>query len=102
MTAHTPGPWSVSPYSSIVGIAISGGGYVIAGVRGDREFSESNARLIAAAPDLYALAQRYASECAECAGTGEIRIGHHDRADTVTPCHACADIHAVLAKVEGL
>ena len=59
--------------------------------------------------DLRALAVRYASECAECGGSGEIRVTIAERhghallnpIDSVTPCPACADIRAVLAKVEG-
>lgn len=90
---HTSGPWKATPYSSIVGIAISGAGYVIAGVRGDREFSEANARLIAAAPDLLALAHQYASECGDCAG---MRVMPDDE-----PCTACADVWAVIDQAEG-
>lgn len=95
MSAHTPGPWTLSPYSSIVGIAISGGGFVIAGVRGGREFSEANARLIAAAPDLLALAKQFASECSECEG-----LGYHDDGERA-PCPDCFDIRAVIDKAEG-
>lgn len=100
---HTPGPWSVSPYSSIVGIAISGGGYVVAGVRGDREFSEANARLIAAAPDLLALAHQYASECGECNGS-RVVVGEHRRDGTYMGdehCTVCDDIWAVIDRAEG-
>jgi hypothetical protein len=93
VSAHTPGPWKLSPYSSIVGIAISGGGFVIAGVRGGREFSEANARLIAAAPELLALAHRYAKECGECAGT---RVCPDDE-----PCTECTDIWRVIDMAEG-
>lgn len=50
----------------------------------------ANARLIAAAPDLLALAQQYASECGECAGVG------------ITPddqdCSECKLIRDVIAK----
>lgn len=49
------------------------------------------ARLVAAAPDLLALAQQVATECGDCHGTGaEIPSGK--------PCEACADIRAVIAK----
>jgi hypothetical protein len=90
----------VSPYSSIVGIAISGGGFVIAGVRGGREFSEANARLIAAAPDLLALAHQYASECAECGGTGTV-VPWSLKPDVTEACSECTDIRAVIDKAEG-
>ena len=52
MIKHTPGPWRASPYSSIVGIAITAPSAHIAGVRGDVEIATANAKLIAAAPDL--------------------------------------------------
>lgn len=94
---HTPGPWYASPYSSIVGIAISGACGVIAGVRGDKLTAEANARLIASAPDLLALAHKYASECGECGGQGAYTYGEKEG----RPCPACADICAVIDKAEG-
>lgn len=93
MSAYTPGPWRASPYSSIVGIAISAPGSVIAGVRGDQPTAEANARLIAAAPSLLALAHQYAEECGDCAGT---RVCPDD-----TPCTACDDIWRVIDQAEG-
>lgn len=90
---HTPGPWRATPYSSIVGIAISSPASVVAGVRGDQVTAEANARLIAAAPNLLALAHQYASECGECAGT---RICPDD-----TPCTECEDIWRVIDQAEG-
>jgi hypothetical protein len=93
MNAHTPGPWAISPYSSIVGIAVYGAGIVIAGVRGGKERAEADARLIAAAPDLLVLAHQYASECGECAGT---RVCPDDE-----PCTECADIWRVIDMAEG-
>lgn len=93
MSPHTPGPWHISPYSSIVGIAVYGDGIVIAGVRADKPTAEANARLIAAAPELLALAHQYASECGDCAGT---RVCPDDE-----PCTACADVWAVIDKAEG-
>ena len=54
-----------------------------------------------AAPDLLALARRYASECGECSGTRVVPVGHHDRPDTDVPCGECADIWTVIDKAEG-
>jgi hypothetical protein len=52
----------------------------------------ANARLWAAAPDLLAMVQRYASECAECGG---------EPTDDGAPCPECADIRAAIAKAAG-
>ena len=65
MTAHTPGPWrleseSRSPDGSDLLVTTDDGAYSIADCRmqatgvGDTEEAESNARLIAAAPELLA------------------------------------------------
>jgi len=103
---HTPGPWYASPYSSIVGIAISGASGVIAGIRGDRPAAEANARLIAVAPDLLALAKQYASECGDCGGTGVALVATCDQSKDFgavpqqVPCDVCADIRAVINKAE--
>jgi DnaJ-class molecular chaperone len=48
----------------------------------------ANAKLIANAPALFALAQQYASECAECAGVG-VTIDNRD-------CEQCRDIRDVI------
>jgi len=71
---------------------------------------EADARLIAAAPELLALARSYASECAECNGTGTRHgtiggDGYGDRcaalADVEYDCEDCAEIRAVIAKAVG-
>lgn len=66
--------------------------------------ANANARLIAAAPDLLALARRCAHECAECNGSAEIVCNDRggDPADDYSkPCPECADIWAVINKAEG-
>jgi hypothetical protein len=55
--------------------------------------AKANAVLFAAAPDLLALAHQYAEECGDCAGA---RVCPDDE-----PCAACADVWAVIDKVEG-
>lgn len=67
--------------------------------------NEANAHLIAAAPELLALVQRYASECAECGGKGWYYVGEGvsgSGPDDIEPeqahCPECADIRAVIAK----
>jgi len=65
--------------------------------------AEANARLIAAAPDLLALARKYASECGNCNGRGyntqagepfTQEASNNERIE----CEDCADIRDVIAK----
>lgn len=59
-------------------------------------------RIEATALDLLALARQYASECADCNGTGSRTITTHPGGIEVDnddqPCEACADIRAAIAK----
>ena len=104
---HAPGPWSIDlrwskpHYASINAPTHSALASVVWCMDGDQQTPqcEANARLIAAAPDLLALAHKYASECAECGGTGVIRATTSGCSDY--PCYDCADIRAVIAKAEG-
>jgi hypothetical protein len=58
----------------------------------------ANAHLIASAPELLALAKRYASECGTCDGKGFcIEPIDHEEID----CNDCADIRLVIEKAEG-
>ena len=110
MTAHTPGPWRPSLYSSIgVCGVVAKRGILVAAILGDKATSEANARLIACAPDLLAMVERYASECEDCNGTGrapafadnvpgDITKGVHE---VEVDCDACADIRLVIEKAEG-
>lgn len=63
--------------------------------------AKANALLFAMSPALFALARRYASECAECGGVGKSRISHHDRPDEIEVCDACSFIWAVIDLAEG-
>ena len=63
--------------------------------------ASANAHLIASAPDLLALAKRYASECSGCDGQGLIGVQCSDGPFEDFPCEDCADIRAVIAKAEG-
>ena len=64
--------------------------------------ASANAHLIASAPDLLALAKRYASKCGMCGGTGRRMALGPDGSETHTvACAACADIRAVIEKAEG-
>lgn len=91
---HTPGPWILDG-----DVIQSPGRWVVAVVHrfpeNDDTARPANARLIAAAPDLLALAKQYASECSECEG-----LGYHDDGERA-PCPDCFDIRAVIDKAEG-
>ena len=117
MAEHTHGPWAERALN-IEGVVsenyreISGGaecepqtddpsrwGYECLRIVG--YISPANARLIAAAPDLLALAKQYASECGECNGTGEVDGDPERDSYARVNCPDCADIRAVIAKAEG-
>jgi hypothetical protein len=75
---------------------LSGGKWVVATCHrypeDDDTARPANVRLIAAAPELLALAHQYASECGDCAGT---RVCPDDES-----CAACADIWRVIDAAE--
>lgn len=107
--AHTPGPWTLTTVPTSVGICHKVGPfpwkdgkqnhaciYADYPSKGAREEELlANARLIAAAPDLLSIAQQYASECAECNGTGALPSGE---AGFIPACPDCADIRAAIAR----
>lgn len=104
MSAHTPGPWEWWTSNSWRRLRSNPGNGRDAGVvtpfvardgHADLEISAADMALIAAAPELLALAKQYASECGECDGDG-----YHDDGERA-PCPACADVRAVMAKAEG-
>lgn len=110
MSKHTPGPWlaieagprevrlkrdhwEIGSETTRRGVA-----YVFGG-------DDANAKLIAAAPELLELANRLASECAECDGRGFVYgddgvsgRGPDDVEPTRVACAECDDIRAVIAK----
>lgn len=112
---HTPGPWSNeriwdTPETRIHARVNGGVPVALAEVFtmwnvGEKE---ANARLIAAAPELLALAKQYARECAGCSGRGftvgddgVTGRGPDDVEPTRYACEDCEDIRAVIAKAEG-
>ena len=110
----TPGPWYVDKGASNssdefghLGTVRGGpGNYNLVTVWADvgelADHAEANARLIASAPDLLALAKRYASECAWCSGTGTIEhVPFDNGVSSTSKCIQCADIRAVIDKAEG-
>jgi hypothetical protein len=106
---HTPGPWTTQEAPHRAWIASVGHNvddpqiWTVAQVAPGNTYhfgdKEADARLIAAAPDLLALARQYAMECSECDGTGREELP--EQPGIVTDCPACADIRAVIAKAEG-
>ena len=100
---HTPGPWRVLPTNDCVIESEKHGNIALVNLA---RMSSADARLIAAAPDLLALAKQYASECSGCNGTG-FMSRHIEGRDTQAaqdaddqPCDDCADIRAVIEKAE--
>lgn len=116
VASHTPGPWSVEdPIGGELSIVevnkpthewkFIATVYLREGNDPD-EFphlvSEANARLIAAAPDLLAIAKQCASECAGCSGAGTwARVTNVAGPAIREPCEDCADIRKVIDKAEG-
>lgn len=91
---HTPGPWAAHETDTRTAIKVvrlpparrqeRTIAYVQLGPNQDYD-----AALIAAAPALLSLAQKYASECGECSGVG---VTPYDK-----PCDQCEDIREVIA-----
>lgn len=110
MSAHTPGPWEWWTSNSWrrlrsnpadgrdVGVVVP---FVARDGHPDLEVSAADMSLIAAAPDLLALAKQYASDCGRCAGTGRPRYDEGDGYRAGETCPDCEDIRAVIAKAEG-
>lgn len=108
MSKHTPGQWKIyAPneiYPSRALVGARGGQVSIYDAPLTNE-TEANARLIACAPELLALVERYASECGECGGKGWFYVGEGISGrgpDDVEPkrehCGECEDIRAAIAK----
>ena len=86
MSAHTTGPWSVGAPTGLVNqISIQP---CIGVVYGAGDEIAANARLISAAPDMYAVLRELA-ECSQYWSDYDVPLGIHDR------------IMAALAKAGG-
>lgn len=92
MVTHTAGPWALPALDATnrfhVGQVVDGDGATICIAYGTNSETVANARLIAAAPDLLALAHQYRND-----------LRHPPSADSIT--RRLAAIDAVLAKVKG-
>jgi hypothetical protein len=108
MSKHTPGPWTINPKAvfenngfKINAFPVSGSGQAIAAVWagsfGKGAFGldnqEANARLIAAAPDLLAVARMFAQYLADNGGDEEYRNADGTGWLTIA--------RAAIAKAEG-
>lgn len=109
-TTHTPGPWAMRQERFEYVVRDANGRRLFGGSWHDshdknyplQPASEKNLRLASAAPDLLALAKRYASECAWCSGTGTIEhVPFDNGVSSTSKCIQCADIRAVIDKAEG-
>jgi hypothetical protein len=123
--SHTPGPWRYGPATNYEGFYIAPQATLptLAAVQvgcllsdGSRSHvnnitcfnfpgdTEANARLIAAAPELLEMARRYASECAQCDGTGLFRNFNPRREapqEHGEDCKECRTIRDLIAKAGG-
>ena len=106
MSRHTPGPWSARPVDELDFRAPDHDDFCIVAENGlcpgivwqYMDEGRANAALIAAAPDLLALAKQYAGDCVSCHGGG----GYYGAmSGTWYPCSACSNIRAVIDKAEG-
>jgi len=92
MVTHTAGPWALPALDATnrfhVGQVVDGDGATICIAYGTNSETVANARLIAAAPDLLALAHQYRDD-----------LRYPPSADSIT--RRLAAIDAVLAKVTG-
>jgi len=92
MVTHTAGPWALPAVDADnrlhVGQVVDGVGVTICIAYGNCAETLANARLIAAAPDLLALAHQYRAD-----------LRHPPSADSIT--RRLAAIDAVLAKATG-
>lgn len=99
-SAHTPGPWRVDGDG-----VLTAGGWVVAMCHRFPDNNDlarpANARLIAAAPDLLALARRYAAECGECGGSRLVLVERAPDEYADAPCEECTFIWEVIDQAEG-
>lgn len=93
--AFTQGEWTVAGS----GLSVNAGPF--GKIRQERAVPvdelKANARLIAQGPALYRLAVQYASECAECNGTG---YAQGEATGLSVVCSECHFIRDVLNKVQ--
>lgn len=108
----TPGPWRVGQWLGGAWCVTSAplsqprGGEITSVVYGPLSGTpEGNARLIAAAPELLAIAREYADSCLDCSGSGTVQRYDTDDSDCAVTefvdCPECAHVRAVIAAVEG-
>ena len=95
---HTPGPWRIR---GLTVESVPGGNICLVNLARPEGPTQANLALIAAAPDLLALAKQYASECATCDGTEMVMGRGPDGEPDGDRCPDCADIRIVIAKAEG-
>ena len=94
----TPGPWTIRNGCIYGTVPERDPEYICEPWGRGHAETQANMHLICAAPDLLALAKRYASECGTCEGRGFcIEPIDHEEID----CNDCADLRAIIVKAEG-
>lgn len=119
--AHSAGPWEYQPKRDncarsddelseqcSAGSIVDANDVIICRMWDDADQITQNANLIAAAPELLALAKEYASSCISCNGfgytvsdDGVTGRGPEDVQPTREHCGECEHIRALIAKAEG-
>lgn len=97
-TGHTPGPWTVSEYKLGFGrevVANDGSVCTVAGTSGTQKEAEANARLIAAAPELF---RALVATWIIIEGSPDMldRVGHCTSKDTGKTLHET--VRAIIAR----
>jgi len=115
MSDHTPAPWYAIEEPHTAGACEEDAELRYFHIYGpDRRLDQklhltgfmrpADAHLIVAAPALLEMVARYASECANCGGSGELikndRGGDPDH-DYDEPCSECKDIWDLVDKAKG-
>jgi hypothetical protein len=102
MSKHTPGPWEARKWyddvADVVGWSIAADNHLVPTndfETDDPEEAKANARLIAAAPDLFDLAEAFREVCARV--IGQYGAVHHGIDYTAL----AGRVNQVLAAVEG-
>ncbi len=113
MTKHTPGPWEVDvfhtqgwldgapTYSTEIVVQAQNQAATVCTINRAVAAYGANARLVACAPELLAMAERYARECDYCGGDGRKLVTFNCGDPEYDPCENCADLRALIARAKG-
>lgn len=97
---HHPGPWKAGARTVTAPETEDSLPLDVRIYGGNPKVNRANARLIAAAPKLLALARQYASECGECQGEGLLPYDscYGRKGDQ---CPQCEEVRALIVEAAG-